>query len=81
METKRNFDYDNISDSLIISCKKNEEIIKENFVFDNFIISLTQQGKIAVIEILDISDYLIEMGFNPLPWDRHPDQKYFLFWL
>ena len=65
MDERKNFDYDELSDSLIISCKKKDETIKENFMFDDIILSLTPGGKISVIEILNASNYLEEIGVNP----------------
>lgn len=62
---KKNFDYDEISDSLIISNKKENEIVEENFVFDDIVLSLTTKGKISSVEISNISDYLSEIGLNP----------------
>ena len=61
---EKNFNYDSFSDSLIISNKRENEKVKENFMFDDIIISLTGRGKIVGIEILDVSSYLENLGFN-----------------
>ena len=65
MEKKCRFSYNKIDDSLIISCKEQNEIIKENFMFDDVIFYLTDAGKIAGLQIRDTSSMLSESGLNP----------------
>ena len=62
---EKNFDYDELTDSLIISNRTEQDIVKENFMFDDIVLSLTKEGKISGIEILDASNYLREVGMNP----------------
>ena len=61
----KKFHYDELYDSLIISNKEDNEIVKENFMFDDFVISMTGSGKIVGLEIRDISRFLEESGINP----------------
>jgi len=63
--TKKNFDYDEISDSLIISNKTEFDVVKDNFMFDDIVLSLTSDGKICSVEILSASNYLKEIGLSP----------------
>lgn len=65
MEKKCRFSYNEIDDSLIISCKEQNEIIKENFMFDDVIFHLTNTGKIAGLQIRNTSSMLSESGLNP----------------
>ncbi len=65
IEDFKNFHFDEDYDNLIISQKNENDVIKENFMFDDFIFSLTEQGKIAGIEIMNVSDYLDELGIKP----------------
>ena len=65
MENRKNFDYDESTDSLIISNKTEQDVVKENFMFGDIVLSLTYEGKISGIEILDVSNYLREVGMNP----------------
>jgi len=54
--------YDEDSDSLIVSCIEENEKVKKNFMFDDFIVSTTGRGKIVSLEIREFSDFLREMG-------------------
>ena len=65
MENKKNFDYDEFADSLIISNKVESDIVVDNFMFDDIVLSLSNEGKICSIEILNASNYLTEIGLNP----------------
>ena len=55
---KKNFSYDNCSDSLIVSNRQENEIIKNNFEVGDIIFSLTGKGKIVAIEIREFSSFL-----------------------
>lgn len=63
MATK--FIYDKEYDNLIISNKEPNEKVKNNYMFDDFIISVTGRGKIVSLEILDVSSYFKQIGFDP----------------
>ncbi|MBI2629060.1 hypothetical protein HYW74_03180 [Candidatus Pacearchaeota archaeon] len=65
MEKKCRFSYSEIDDSLIISCREENESVKENFMLDNFIFSLTGKGKIVGIQIREASNVLLENNINP----------------
>jgi len=56
--------YDRDSDSLIVSVIEDNEKVRNNFSFDNFVISLTDEGKIVSLEIRDFSVFAEEMGLN-----------------
>ncbi len=59
------FHYHSESDSLIIANKAEGEKVKRNFMFDDFIISISSGGKILAIEIREASVLLKQMGINP----------------
>ena len=59
------FSYSDLDDSLIVSCKAENENVKERFVLGNFIFSLTGRGKIIGIQILNSSEVLSEYNLNP----------------
>ena len=65
-EIESKFFYDIDYDSLMISQKGDNEKVKKNFMFDDIIISLTGKGKIVGLEIRDVSNFLNELGFNPI---------------
>jgi uncharacterized protein YuzE len=54
----KNFSYDKYSDSLIVSNKQENEIVKDNFEVGDIIFSLTGKGKIVSIEIREFSSFL-----------------------
>ncbi|MBU4086011.1 MAG: hypothetical protein KKB21_00375 [Nanoarchaeota archaeon] len=56
MENK--FHYDDFSDSMIISGKQENEIVKSNFEIGDIIFSLTGKGKIVSIEIREFSSFI-----------------------
>ena len=49
MEKECKLSYNEIDDSLIVSCREENENVRENFMFDNFIFSLTGKEKIAYL--------------------------------
>ncbi len=59
------FSYSDLDDSLIVSCKEENENIRENFGLGNFIFSLTGKGKIVGIQILNASEILPEYNIDP----------------
>lgn len=64
-EKKCRFSYSNLDDSLIISCKEENENVKERFELGNFIFSLTGRGKIVGVQILNSSEVLSDYNINP----------------
>ena len=56
--------YDEDSDSLIISAREDNERVKTNFVLGDFIISLTGGGKVVSLEIREFSNFLKEYGID-----------------
>jgi hypothetical protein len=58
------FSYNDLDDSLLVSCKENNENVKERFIFGNFIFSLTGRGKIVGIQILNASEVLPDYNIN-----------------
>lgn len=60
------FSYSDIDDTLIVSCKEENENIKERFTLGNFIFSLTGRGKITGIQILNASEVLPDYNINPI---------------
>ena len=55
---RKNFSYDEYSDSLIVSNRQENGDVKENFEVGDMIFSLTAEGKIAFIEIRGFSIFL-----------------------
>ncbi len=56
--------YDEDTDDFIISNKNENEVVKNNFMFDDFTISLTGSGKIVGLEIRNASHFLEESGLD-----------------
>lgn len=61
---KKNFHYDEYSDSLIVSNREEKEIVKRNFEVGDIIFSLTGKGKIVSIEIRGVSSFLESCNIN-----------------
>jgi uncharacterized protein YuzE len=59
------FSYSDLDDSLIVSCKEENENVKDRFRFGNFIFNLTGRGKIVGIQVSNASDVLPEYNINP----------------
>jgi hypothetical protein len=59
------FSYSDLDDNLIISCKEENENVKERFGLGNFIFNLTGRGKIVGVQILNVSEVLPEYNINP----------------
>ena len=64
MERKK-FSYDEYSDSLIISNREENEIVKRNFEVGDIIFSLIGKGKIVSIEIRGASSFLESCDIDP----------------
>ena len=62
---KSRYHYDEEVDDLIISNKSENERVEKNFMFDDFVFSVTDKGKIVGLEIRNISKVLREYGLNP----------------
>ncbi len=65
MEKKCRFSYNEIDDSLLLSCREENENVKENFMFDDIIFSLTGKGKIVGLQIRNMSNILSDSGISP----------------
>ena len=59
-EKKCRFSYNDLDDSLIISCREENENVKSNFLIDNFIFNLTGRGKIVGMQVKNVSRVLQE---------------------
>lgn len=62
---KCRFSYSDLDDSLIISCKKENENVKERYGFGNFTFNLTGQGKIVGLQIQNASQMFEEYNIDP----------------
>lgn len=62
---RRNFSYDEFSDSLIVSNRQENEIVKDNFEVGDIIFSLTGKGKIVSVEIRGFSNFLDNCDIDP----------------
>jgi hypothetical protein len=56
--------YDEDTDSLIVSSIEDNEKVKKNFSFGDFIISTTGSGKVVSLEIREFSNFLKNMGIS-----------------
>lgn len=65
MGKKCSFMYDDFSDRLMISCKKDSEKVIGSIRFLNLNIDFTSNNKIANIELKKASDYIKSLGMNP----------------
>jgi len=61
----KNFDYDDISDSLIISRKKEGEKVSGSAEIGNLIVDFANNGRIINVEFQNISQFLKMMNINP----------------
>lgn len=61
----KNFDYDDVSDSLIISRKKSGEVVQGSAEVGNLILDFTNSGKMVNVEFQNISNFLKMMNVNP----------------
>ncbi|MBS3077550.1 hypothetical protein J4233_04735 [Candidatus Pacearchaeota archaeon] len=58
------FYYDADTDDVIISNKLDDEKVKKNYIFDDFVISVAGSGKIVGLEIRDVSKFLKDSGLD-----------------
>lgn len=65
VEKKCKFSYNELDDSLIISCKEENENVKERYSLGDFIFSLTGRGKIVGIQILNTSKVFSDYNIAP----------------
>jgi hypothetical protein len=65
MEDKFSFMYDDFSDRLMISCKKNSDNIIGSVRILNLVLDFTTNNKIVNIELKKASDYLKSLKINP----------------
>lgn len=56
--------YDKDTDSLIVASIEDNEKVKRNFSFGDFIISTTGNGKVVSLEIREFSNFLETIGFD-----------------
>lgn len=59
------YHYDEEADDLIVSNKSENERVEKNFMFDDFVFSVSDEGKIVGLEIRNVSKVLREYGVNP----------------
>lgn len=64
MEKECRYSYSDIDDNLIVSCKEENENVRENFMIDNMIFSLTGKGKIVGLQIQNFSEMLKETNIE-----------------
>ena len=63
--TIKNFDYDELTDSLFISRKKEGEKVQGSAEIGNLILDFTNEGRIAGAELSGISNLMKMMNFSP----------------
>ena len=61
---EKNFDYDDVSDSLFISRKQSGEIVQGSAEIGNLILDFTNNGKIVNVEFQNISKFLGMMNLD-----------------
>lgn len=72
---KKNFDYDDISDSLFISRKQQHEKVQGSAEIGNLILDFTNEGKVVNIEFRRISKFLEMMNVTPKILDELTEVK------
>lgn len=60
---RKNFHYDDFSDSLMVFV--DNEIAKDNYLLGDFILSLNEKGKVVGLEIRGMSNLLDSYEINP----------------
>lgn len=65
MEKECKFSYNEMDDSLILSCRDEDEKSSENFIMDGIIFHLNESGKIIGLHILNTSEVLNDSGIDP----------------
>src|SRR3989338_8080559 len=59
------FHYDDFSDRLFVSCRRDDEKVHGSVRVLNLIIDFTTENKVAGVEIMQASKYLESLGINP----------------
>ncbi len=72
---RKNFDYDNFSDRLIISRKNSDERVHGSVEIGNLILDFTANGKLVNVEIKQASKFLETIKMNPKILDELTDAK------
>jgi len=62
---EKNFMYDEMSDRLFISCKKDDDIVYGSVRVFNIALDFTTDDRIVNVEIKNVSEYLEELSINP----------------
>ena len=62
---KCRFSYSDLDDSLVVSCREENENVKKRFNLGNFIFNLTGRGKIVGVQVLNASEVLSDYNINP----------------
>ncbi len=62
---KKNFDYDELTDSLLITRKKEGEKVQGSAEIGNLTIDFTKDGRIVSVEFMNISKFLKIISINP----------------
>ncbi len=75
---RKNFSYDELGDSLIVSNKQEGDIVKNNYEVGDMIFSLTKEGKIASLEIREFSSFLESCGMNYNIADKLKNARFFV---
>ena len=65
MAKKCSFMYDDFSDKLLISCKKDNEKVAGSIRVLNLVIDFTTNNKVANVELRKASDYLRSLDLDP----------------
>lgn len=66
MEKKCRFSYNEIDDNFLLSCREDNEVVKESYMIDDIIFSLTGKGKIVGLQIRNFSKLLQESGIKDI---------------
>ncbi|MAG02978.1 hypothetical protein CMI42_06575 [Candidatus Pacearchaeota archaeon] len=72
---RKNFSYDKLGDSLIVSNRQEGDIIENNHEIGDMIFSMTREGKIASLEIREISSLFESCDVNPEIVNQIKDAK------
>ncbi len=65
MIKKETFMYDEDLDRLMIFNNKENEKVEDNYLFGDFVISLTKSGKVVGLEVIGISNILKDYDMDP----------------
>tara|TARA_Y100000310_G_scaffold267916_1_gene280250 strand:- start:71 stop:448 length:378 start_codon:yes stop_codon:yes gene_type:complete len=70
---KKNFHYDDFSDSLMVFNNDINEKVEDNYILGDFIISLNESGEVVGLEIRGVSYLLENYEINPKILDNLED--------